>query len=112
MVVDDSKLVYSGISGLAGLEAAVWSVLHHGQPEITRTVQDYLDCVGSPSSLDVRSESWFTGKTKLPVALENWSQQNDGCFNQACRDGSIEIGPIMSVKHWPPRFNELLIHLG
>jgi len=110
MVVDDSKLVYSSPSGLAGLEAAVWSVLHHGQPEIPRTVQDYLDCVGSPSSLDVRSESWFTGKTKLPVALENWSQQNDGGFNQACRDCSIRIGPIMSVVICPPRFNQLLDH--
>jgi len=70
MVVDDSKLVYSSPSGLAGLEAAVWSVLHHGQPEIPRTVQDYLDCVGSPSSLDVRSESWFTGKTKQQLLWE------------------------------------------
>jgi ribonuclease HII len=109
LIVDDSKLVYSSISGLADLESAVSTVQEFAYSTSPSSLQEYVDLVCPQSGIDLRRESWFTGETELPVSCQSKRlQETAGRFSQVCKERSVCFGPIISVVVCPPKFNQLL----
>jgi ribonuclease HII len=110
-VVDDSKLVYSTATGLAGLETAVWSILISTRLEPLDTLKEYVDWACPSSSDDLQLEPWFTGTTGVPFAQERAAYQEAiDQFAKACQGCGVQFGPVHSVVICPPRFNQLLDH--
>lgn len=105
LLIDDSKLVYSGARGLRNLETALWSAL--GPPILPFTVADLIDRFNLKYHEELAAECWYTGSTALPLAITP-----DDCqpvaerFRQTCAEREIQLGFVRSVIVCPRRFND------
>src|SRR5262249_25930047 len=63
ILVDDSKVVYSGGKGLAALERGVFPVL--GLPSLL--LRELIDRLCPAAAAELAREAWFAGTTALPL---------------------------------------------
>ena len=105
VLVDDSKKVNSGKSGLAKLEAgpAAFLGLRPGT-----TLGEWLEAVGRSGTVDeLGNEAWYDGKESLPLFDDVPSDRRD-----ALRDAGIHT-LLLGVKVFPaPIFNRIIAGSG
>jgi ribonuclease HII len=108
LLIDDSKIVNSGVRGLANLERGVLSVLWRREPSAC-CLADYLSSCCVTGLDDVRAEPWFKGaglvpeQTTLPELLTTRAD-----FDRAAEAAGIGPWHVHSVVVPAPRFNSLL----
>jgi hypothetical protein len=106
LLVDDSKVVYSGPRGLAELERGVFALLGEAlgpAPHLAGLLERL--CPEAPEEL--KGEAWYTGASTLPVG----GAALDGlCERLQCECAAAGAGGWLarSVVVCPPRFNALL----
>src|SRR3954470_14134729 len=66
LLVDDSKVVYSGARGLAGLERGVFATLGASLGQLPNLADLVERLALRPAEL--RGEAWYTGNSALPAA--------------------------------------------
>jgi hypothetical protein len=104
LLIDDSKKVNEGPTGLAKLEAGVLAALAAARPPLPITVVAYLETVAIGDSLDdLHAEPWFQPDDPLPVTEQIASTITDESSSK-----NVQWGPIRSVVVPAPRFNRLL----
>jgi ribonuclease HII len=109
IVVDDSKVVYAGGKGLAGLERGVFAAL--GWPPLL--LGDLVGRLCPSAAEELAGEAWFSGTSALPVdapmaELEPLRER----FAAACRDAGVDSWWASSVVICPRRFNHLIGEAG
>jgi hypothetical protein len=109
VMIDDSKLVYSGPHGLGRLERGVVGVLAACQP-----VGQLLGGVScGPSLTDLAEEHWYEPGESLPVALDREAvAAAPSRLVEALTAGQVEFRVTRCVVTPAPRFNDLLAHWG
>jgi hypothetical protein len=109
LLIDDSKKVNDGPSGLALLEAGVLATMGVRRERLG-TVEEYLSSVAvGDSRVDLAGEPWFAPNDCLPVAsaLDSIQSSRSTLANE-CDRAKVVWGPIRSVVVPAPRFNRLL----
>jgi hypothetical protein len=109
LLIDDSKKVNEGSSGLAKLEAGVHAVVSQSRRRLD-TISDYLDTVALGASLDdLNAEPWFDPDDTLPAA-QSLDSIDDyiSTLADASVTAGITWGPIRSIVIPTPKFNSLL----
>src|SRR5262245_24798321 len=86
ILVDDSKVVYSGGKGLAGLERGIFCLC--GLPELT--LADLVGRLCPHAAAELAQECWFHGTSRLPfdadmAELECLRERFDG----ACQESEV-----------------------
>jgi ribonuclease HII len=106
VVVDDSKVVYSRMRGLAALEHAVYAALWRGPAgaRLSRLLEwicpDCLDELGA--------EAWFTGTSEMPARADPLAVVLDAArFDGVCAEHGVCRGEVRAVTVCTPRFNTL-----
>jgi hypothetical protein len=109
LLIDDSKKVNDGPSGLAHLEAGVLATLAVRRERV-ETLADYLTVVALGDSIaDLHSEPWIAPRDSLPVAnAANEIQTTRSLLANASDSAKVHWGPIRSIVVPAPRFNRLL----
>ena len=109
LMIDDSKKVNDGPSGLAKLEAGVLAVLSLGRVQLA-TVREYLSVVAIGASVDdLHAEPWFDADDPLPAANppDMLAAVVSGLADASVSVG-IELGTGPVGCHPGPKFNRLL----
>jgi ribonuclease HII len=109
ILIDDSKKVNDGPSGLTLLEAGVLATLGVRR-ERYETFRDCLSVVAIGDSLgDLGGEPWFAPEDLLPVANDLQAIHNSrSALANACERTRLLWGPIRSMVVPAPKFNHLL----
>jgi hypothetical protein len=108
LLIDDSKKVNEGPTGLAKLEAGVLAALSAARPSLPATVLAYLESVAVGDSLDdMRAEPWFEPEDPLPVTDGAGTEVASTIADESVSK-KVQWGPIRSVIVPTPRFNRLL----
>ncbi len=109
VVLDDSKLLHSGVNPLRDLERNVLAALVAARTEVAAGIREYLDRFCPATQADLTGECWFAGTLGLPVL----TQTDDYApaarrFSAACEKENMAWGLIRSHVVCPGRFNALL----
>jgi hypothetical protein len=109
LLIDDSKKVNEGNSGLAKLEAGVLGTLAQTRDPFA-TVHEYLRTVALGDSVeDLQAEPWFDSTDSLPAAQSaNVLSAIASALAEACGRAGLVWGPVLSVVIPAPKFNRLL----
>jgi hypothetical protein len=109
LLVDDSKVVYSGVKGLAGLERGLFSVA----PLPALTLDELLVRLCPEDRDDVRGEAWYTGQTLLPGEVElSEVERLRERFARACASAGVGRWVVYSTVVCPARFNSWVERAG
>jgi len=113
LVVEDSKLLYSGTHALRDLERNVLAVLGPARLGGSLGLTDYLDRACPAARADLAGECWFAGTSALPVLAqpEDYLPAAER-FTLTCRQGQVAWGLVRSLVVCPGRFNALLDRWG
>jgi ribonuclease HII len=112
LLIDDSKLVYSGGQGLGALEAGALTV-HRPANLSSLSLQMFLDELNADDRADLPQECWYTGQTRLPVGAGlDALAAHDESFHGACGKNGIVWAPLRCVVLLPGRFNDLVDKWG
>jgi ribonuclease HII len=106
LLVDDSKVVFSGGRGLEALERGVFSALWPAAPG---TLAGLLENVCPLNVEELCVEPWYTGVTSLPLhAPPHELTETTTLFRAACAEAGVEGWRSQSVTLCARRFNALL----
>lgn len=109
LLVDDSKVVYSTVRGLAALERNVLALLWRNPLDETARLDDLLRWACVEGLEDLLGENWYRGDTSIPceASVEEILRAIEP-FDRGC--AAVGIGPwaVRSVVVPAPRFNRLL----
>jgi ribonuclease HII len=113
MVVDDSKLVYSGGKTLCGLERSVLAAVHALRPCIEINLAELLNGLASPSLDELALEAWYEGSEPVPGAL-NGLEIAEAATRWSTASNNAGIGPchVRSVIVCPSAFNSVTKRWG
>jgi hypothetical protein len=107
LLVDDSKLVYSGRHGLSRLERGVVGVVADCRP-----VGEFFGGLSCGSSLaDLAEETWFDPAEPLPIALEP-DAAIQRPLGKALASAAVELRLARCVVTPAPKFNRLIDRWG
>jgi hypothetical protein len=109
LVIEDSKLVYSPVRGLAGLEIGVAATMAPCRSGQVLTLAEYIDWCSPACHPELRAEPWYAGTSTLPVlARPEDVQAAAERFAQACTREAVSWDVARSVVVCPARFNQIL----
>jgi ribonuclease HII len=113
LLVDDSKLVYSPARGLLDLEISVLTICFALEGVDNLTLSDLLNGVCPGHCASLAGQTWFTGKSKVPIQAERvLVQEKARHFQQLCARRDVSLGVVRSVVICPGRFNQMLEQWG
>jgi hypothetical protein len=111
LLIEDSKLVYSGPRGLSQLETGVLALLGSSLPQ--PTLADLLGSLCPAALADLGQECWYSGVTPVPVAAK--AEDFLSAANRLARaaeEVGLSWGLIQSVVVCPERFNAVVQRWG
>ncbi len=110
LIVGDSKLVYSPDRGIGSLECELYPFFAASSGTAT-CLREYILQYAPGSKVELKAETWFTGRTKLPIA--DLPPHDAGRrLTQTCLDAGISFGALRSVVVCSRRFNQLVDRWG
>jgi hypothetical protein len=113
LVIEDSKLVYSGPRALLELEKNVLASLSPWRPGEPLGLTQYLEWASPAAPADLAAECWFTGSVPLPVhAVPEDYRPAAERFAHTSASRRVTWGLLRSVVVCPARFNALLDRSG
>jgi len=113
LVVEDSKLLYSGNNALRDLEKNVLAALLPWSPGASLGLADYLDRACPAARSELAGECWFVGTSTLPVLVEPEDYLPAAeRFTVACQEGQVMWGLVRSQVVCPGSFNALVDRWG
>jgi len=113
LVVEDSKLLYSGNHALRDLEKNVLAALRPWHPGGSLGLADYLDRACPAARSELAGECWFAGTSSLPVLAEPEDYLPAAeRFTVVCQEGEVTWGLVRSQVVCPERFNALVDRWG
>jgi ribonuclease HII len=109
VLVDDSKVVYAGARGLAGLERGVFALL--GLPALS--LGELIDRLCPDDRPELAREAWFRGDGLLPGDVDLAALAGPcGRFAEACRQAEVGDWVVQSAVVCPGRFNAVVEQAG
>jgi hypothetical protein len=110
LLVADSKVVYAGARGLAGLECGALATVWHPPAASLAALVEHA-CPADHG--DLRSEIWYRGAQALPgQAQPEEVAERAARFAAACAASGVTDWRAGSVVVCPPRFNALVDAAG
>ncbi len=109
LLIEDSKLVYSPLRGLAELERGVLATVMTQILEQSCCLDRYVQHVSEQAAFELGEECWYEGVTELPTAaaLDDCRQAAER-FHQSCATRGVVWDAVRSEVVCPTRFNALL----
>jgi ribonuclease HII len=106
LLIDDSKVVYSTVRGLLGLERGVFATLWR---DPRTPVLDGFVQWACQAATDLPGEAWYKGTSALPLHVNGLDLPRDAArFDETCAEAGVTSWRLRSVVVCPPRFNALL----
>jgi ribonuclease HII len=111
ILIEDSKVVYSPVRGLAGLETGVLASVSPWRNGEQVTLACFVERFCPAHSADLGTETWYSGASLLPVASDAEKLAAAARrFDRCCAKKRVAWGLVRSVVVCPTRFNHLLDH--
>lgn len=109
LLIDDSKKVNDGKSGLSRLEAGVLAVMALRREQLATTLEYLTEVALGDSVDDLHGEPWFEAAFPLPaVHCPDGLRSIASTMADASATANVQWGPIRSVVIPAPKFNRLL----
>lgn len=108
LLVADSKVVYVGPRGLAGLERGTLTALSALEACLPGSLAELVSRAAPSDVEDLVAEAWYRGTQPLPTAATpDVLAEDTHRFRQACFQANVGQWQASSVVICPPRFNAL-----
>src|SRR5262249_46527622 len=105
LVIDDSKVVYSGARGLARLERGVLVPL--ALDPVPANLANLVAHLAPHDGDDLATEAWYTGASTVPLPPPPETTSLTDRFHTTCAAGSLGPWRAWCVVVCPPRFNRI-----